>query len=331
MANNAKEVGMRRPIFHMTPDEARDFLQAVPMVHLAMTDREGRPILRTVHGVVVGDAVAFHGSPVGEKQEAIGRAAVVGAEEMVALIPSYFVDPERACPATTYYRSVQVHGTIEEVSDPAVKAYVLQQLMEKLQPEGGHVPIAADHPMYAKAVAGIQVLQVPFGQIDGKAKLGQNLRPEQLRDIVARLWQRGEAGDPRAIDLVRRASPAMPLPAFLQGPEGVTLQCHVLPADVRTALAAWDGAGTEVGSMTEALSIPTAVWVGAQNAAGQLVACLSAASDGRQIRILGGCAADQWDADGILARLTTLLLDHPALRQASAHVVPAMPTVGAVS
>src|SRR5438045_1141120 len=83
-----------------------------------------------------------------------GRAAVICAEEQVAQIPSHWIDAERACPATTYYRSVQVHGLLEEVSDPDAKARVLSALMTKFQPEGGYVPIAATHPLYKNAVKG---------------------------------------------------------------------------------------------------------------------------------------------------------------------------------
>ena len=62
----------------------------------------------------------------------------------------YFSDGERACPATTLYRSAQAHGTLEEVTSRADKARVLQALMEKYQPEGKHVPI--DHAPNPKRI-----------------------------------------------------------------------------------------------------------------------------------------------------------------------------------
>ncbi|MEZ4308591.1 MAG: pyridoxamine 5'-phosphate oxidase family protein [Polyangiaceae bacterium] len=103
-------------------------------------------MLRTLNAVVDEGALCFHGAPVGEKMEALGRTAVVCAEEIVASIPSYFLDPERACPATTLYRSAQAHGILTEVTSPERKARVLAALMAKYQPEGKHVPITADHP-----------------------------------------------------------------------------------------------------------------------------------------------------------------------------------------
>src|SRR5687767_12838252 len=106
---------MRRELYRMGRDEAVALLRRAPVVRVASTLEDGTPVLRTVHGVVVDGAVCFHGSPAGEKAEVVGRPAVIAAEEVIAQIPSWFIDPERACPATTYYRSVQVHGVLEAV------------------------------------------------------------------------------------------------------------------------------------------------------------------------------------------------------------------------
>ncbi|MEZ4271908.1 MAG: pyridoxamine 5'-phosphate oxidase family protein [Myxococcota bacterium] len=77
---------------------------------------------------LLGNMIAFHSAPVGEKIDLIGQSVVVSAEEIIAEIPSYFLDPQRACPATTYYQSVQIHGTLEAIEDPGVKT-MLQGLM----------------------------------------------------------------------------------------------------------------------------------------------------------------------------------------------------------
>src|SRR5262249_28678643 len=136
----------RERFFRMGGDEARALLEAAPVVHLAATTAEGAPLLRTLRGVIVDDCLCFHPAPVGEEREALGRPGVIAAEEIVATVPSFFSDPERAGPATTLYRSVQVHGRLESVEPPFERARVLAALMKKYQPEGGYVPIAADHP-----------------------------------------------------------------------------------------------------------------------------------------------------------------------------------------
>ena len=194
----------------MPRPEAETLVARAPVVRVASTTASGEPVLRTVHGVVVRGGVAWHGAPAGEKMETVGRAAVVAAEELVATVPSYFLDPERACPATTLYRSVEIHGAIEAVDDPAHKAEVLQALMEKLQPEGGHVPITATNPLYAKAVEGILILRVPLERLDGKAKLAQNRTPAERARLLAKLWERGQAGRSRGHRTDPRRQPRHP-------------------------------------------------------------------------------------------------------------------------
>ena len=103
---------MRRPIFRAPSASAVEVFERAHHVHLASTTAEGVPLLKTLHAVVDQGALLFHAAPVGEKIEAIGRPAVVSAVEVVAQIPSYFTDPERACPATTLYVSAQAHGAL---------------------------------------------------------------------------------------------------------------------------------------------------------------------------------------------------------------------------
>jgi nitroimidazol reductase NimA-like FMN-containing flavoprotein (pyridoxamine 5'-phosphate oxidase superfamily) len=207
---------MRKEIYRMDRAGAEALLARASVVRVAGVSSSGAPVLRAVHGVIVDGALAFHGARAGEKMEAVGREAVASADETVASIPSYFVDPERACPATTYYLSAQVHGVIERVDDPAAKARVLSALMAKFQPEGGHVPIDPSHPLYTKAIAGILVLRIPLERLDGKAKLAQNRSPAELGRILQKLWERGLPSDPRAIDLVRVANPGHDEPSFLR-------------------------------------------------------------------------------------------------------------------
>jgi ribosomal protein S18 acetylase RimI-like enzyme/nitroimidazol reductase NimA-like FMN-containing flavoprotein (pyridoxamine 5'-phosphate oxidase superfamily) len=310
---------MRKEIFRMPRPEAEALLGRAAVVRIATTRVDGAPVLRTVHGVVVRGAVAWHGAPAGEKLEAVGRAAVVAAEEVVAAVPSYFLDPERACPATTLYRSVEVHGVIEEVTCADHKAEVLQALMEKLQPEGGHVPIDAGHPLYARAVAGILVLQVGLGQLDGKAKLAQNRTPAERARLLEKLWERGLPGDPAAVELLRAANPGTPEPSFLAAPAGAALVCAPAPGDAEDAAdlvvdAYWNGDMTRAAIVCAHLG--SAAWVGARDATGRLVATARAASDqGKRAWIYDVMVAPAWRGRGLGEAVMRLLLEHPAVRR----------------
>ena len=297
---------------------AIELLAGANTVHLASSTGDDEPVLRVVHAVVVDGWLLFHGAPAGEKMDIIGRRAVVSAEEIVASIPSYFVDPERACPATTFYRSAQVHGTIERIDDVQLKAAMLAALMSKHQPEGGHVPITAEHPLYRKAIEGVLVLGLRCDNLDGKAKLGQNRNPAEITRIVELLWARGHAGDARAIDLVLRANPHVPRPNFLRGPSDVRLVCAMgeRDADEATQLLRntyWQE-GTKPENIRRSLLGSTA-WVGARDASGTLVAMARAMSDGAKCAWLYDVIVLQdRHRDGLGTAIVQLLLDHPAVR-----------------
>jgi nitroimidazol reductase NimA-like FMN-containing flavoprotein (pyridoxamine 5'-phosphate oxidase superfamily)/GNAT superfamily N-acetyltransferase len=311
----------REQFFRMEKAEALELLRRAPEMHLASTNEAGAPILRVLNFAVADGAAVFHGSPVGEKMEASGRPAVISVEETVASVPSYFSDPERACPATTLYRSVQVHGLVEEVRDPARKARALQALMEKYQPEGGHVPITADHPLYKKAVEGISVMAVALERVDGKSKLAQNRKTEEVNRLLEQLWRRGDPGDARAVDRVRAANPAAN-PAFLACPSGARLLCAPTNSDqVVTILrdAYWNvGVADEV--IARAHRGATA-WVAAvsydDGDEGRLVATARAISDGSKwAAIFDVMVAESWRGRRLGEAVMRLLLDHPRVRHA---------------
>ena len=309
---------MRRSEFAMTPTEARAFLAEQAAFHLASTTPDGAPLLRTLHGVIVDDYLAFHSAPKGEKTSILGRAAVAQAEETIATVPSTFFDPVKACPATTYYRSACVHGIVLELTEPALKARALQALMEKLQPGGGYRPITADDPMYRPQVNGLLVAGLRLEHVDGKAKLAQNRKPPELAELLTSLWQRGDAGDPRAIELLRAANPDTPTPPFLVSPDGVTLHPW-LPADAADAVAALlDGSYWNVGLSPAQLAAAqrgSTAWIGARDHDGAIIGSARAISDGvKRGWIYDVIVAPAWRGRGVGQALVRLMLDHPALR-----------------
>jgi nitroimidazol reductase NimA-like FMN-containing flavoprotein (pyridoxamine 5'-phosphate oxidase superfamily)/ribosomal protein S18 acetylase RimI-like enzyme len=310
---------LRKAIYAGSEDEARALLARAPSVELATTGADGHPILRTLHAVLDGDGIAFHGAPAGEKIESIGRAAVVGAHETIASIPSYFLDPERACPATTYYVSAQAHGTIEEVDDARDKARILQALMEKYQPEGGYARVASEDPLYTKAVRGILVGRVQIERIVAKAKLGQNRRPEERVRVLDQLWRRGGPGDVRAIATILSRFPDLPPPSFLPRARGVRFQCTLGDDEIEEAIRLLDHAywlhRVPPDRIREALLRSEAV-VGARDEAGYLVALARAVSDGKVAWIYDVIVDPSVRNGGLGNALMTLLLDHPAVRRA---------------
>jgi GNAT superfamily N-acetyltransferase/nitroimidazol reductase NimA-like FMN-containing flavoprotein (pyridoxamine 5'-phosphate oxidase superfamily) len=299
----------------MTRHEALRFLRGAREFHLAGVDAQGRPVLRTLNGVVVDDVLCFHASPKGEKTSLVGRLVVASVEEHVAGVPSYFVDPERACPATTLYRAVQVHGVLEPIEAPEAKARVLQALMEKLQPEGGHAPIHAEHPLYRAPVRGLLIAGLRLDDVTGKAKLAQNRSPAERRVVLERLWARGDA---RAVELIRQANPGDEPPPFLASPPGTTLHAWLPPEEAPEAAALLRGAYWN-DEFTEAqlarAHAGSAVWVGARDAQGRLIASARVIADGGKIAWLYDVwVVEPWRGRGLGAAVVRLALDHAVVR-----------------
>ena len=316
----------KESFFRMSRPDAVAFLERARVVHVATTNAAGDPIFRALDVAVLGDRLVFHGAPAGEKMDALGRMAVLSAEEVVASIPSYFIDPQRACPATTLYRSVQVHGTLDEITDNAEKARALEALMHKNQPDGGYTPIRHDDPMYAKTIAGLLVVSVSLERIDGKAKLAQNRTPDEQRRIAAALWKRGfhdragsSPGDAEAAFAIVHANPHTPLPDFLRAPHGLRLD---LGAGKRDAEACadllegeyWNDRFTRDEIVRSHLASPA--WVVARDK-DRVVASARAISDGvKYAWIYDVVVSPDWRGRQVGDAVVRLLLDHPAVRHA---------------
>ncbi len=313
---------MRHPALRADDAEALALLARAPALHLSTVGDDGRPLARTMNAAVFDGAAYFHGAPAGEKMQGLGRPALVTAEEIVATVPSYFLDPARACPATTLYRSAHARGALERVDGAEEKARALAALLGKHQPEGGHVPLAHDHPLYRKALAGLLVMRVRFERVDGKFKLAQNRNATDRRKVIEGLWARGARGDAEAVDAVVQAGPPLsPPPPFLAAPAGFGLRCALGEAEIGPALALLAGAYWTAGLGADELAAAhraSDAWVGAF-ADGALVATARAVGDWTRAGWVDDVAVHPGARGrGVGSALMRLLLDHPALRRARA-------------
>lgn len=163
---------------------------------LAFLAPSNQPGIVAVNIVRCDDALYFHGAREGEKAAALAPGVPVAlmVAEPLALIPSYWLHPELACPATQFFRSVVVHGGIRPVNEAEEKAKALQALMEKLQPEGGHAPIE-DDLRYRRGLETTAVYALSLEGATAKFKLGQNLPRRTRVNLVRRLLERGSPVD----------------------------------------------------------------------------------------------------------------------------------------
>ncbi len=314
---------MRRPELSLSREAAISFLERAPVIHLATTSADGEPLLRALNAAVVDDYLLFHGAKAGEKALCVGRSAVAAADTVIASIPSYFSDAERACPATTYYVSVQARGRLEQIDDGPQKARLLSALMKKYQPEGGYVPISADHPLYAGPLRGVLVFGLRLEHVTGKHNAAQHKSDAQRLAIVEALWARGAASDARAIQHLFDANPDSPRPARFIAGDGVVLEPALDERSVAAAVALlcdeyWN-LRYDHARLGRAL-LASSAWIGARDADGELIATARAVSDGaKQAIVMDVAVRRDWRRRGLGQRLVALLLEHPAVR--GTHVV----------
>ncbi len=185
---------MRRDDFLRTDDAFfQQVAQRCPVGYLSLITEDGYPRSVALNFAAVGEALYFHGALVGEKFEIISAAGQAGftmAWEL-SYIPSNWIGPEYACPATQLFKSVEIKGRCAVVSDPVEKALGLQALMEKYQPKGSFRPFHAEEKIYRKAMAQTGVFRVDGDSWAGKVRLYQE-KPQAFQEkIISKLKERG--------------------------------------------------------------------------------------------------------------------------------------------
>lgn len=121
-------------------------------------------------------------------------------DDVLGVIPSYWVHPEYAGSATAYHRTVMFECTAAVHQDPDAVARQQVRLLERYQPEGGYRPLAADDPLYRVALSQLAAVQLTVTSVRAKFKLGQNRPPEARRRIIEHLRARGRPNDARAAE-----------------------------------------------------------------------------------------------------------------------------------
>ena len=320
---------MLKEKLRMSDAQAWAFLDAAAVVRMAGLMADGRPLVRTLHHACVDGTLYVHGGPKGEKVQLCGQTVVATAETSLVTIPSYFFDAERACPATTFFQSVEVRGRLETVDDPDEKARGLEALMNKLQSEGGHRPIDPSQPdfdrLYRNAVAGLWVGRLRPTSIVGKDKRGQHKGRATMERVLEGLWRRGETSDVAAIEAIRDAHEQTLSPAFLKAPDDAILTVqgglHDLEAAVGLVADEYWNVGNSKDTIAEAHR-HSAAWVGLRmSKGGPLIGTARAVADGQRHAYLADIAVRRdLRGRGWGRAMVRLLLDHPRVRNA-AHVL----------
>ena len=125
---------------------------------------------------------------------------VFEVDEVLGVIPSYWVHPEYGGSATAYHRTVIFECLAAVSHDPSAVAAQQVRLLARYQPEGGFRTLSVDDPLYRGALNKLAAVRLDVQAHRVKFKLGQNRPPATRREIIGHLRKRGRPMDGRAAD-----------------------------------------------------------------------------------------------------------------------------------
>ncbi len=134
----------------------------------------------------------------------VNPQATVAFQDLLCLIPSYWVDAQYGGAATMYYRYAEFTCDAILEDNPQKMQALLQTLMDRYQPEGHYQALDPKDPIYKASFSTLTMVTLTPVSSRTKWKLGQNKTMEQRLNVLTELRKRGTAGDLRAADEVER-------------------------------------------------------------------------------------------------------------------------------
>ncbi|GMQ76224.1 MAG: hypothetical protein BMS9Abin01_1491 [Gammaproteobacteria bacterium] len=192
--------------FYGAPDEAVDqFVREAPMGRLVTVGAGGAPHIGLYPFTIGEGAIELHLHKDDEQLVDLRSNArcLFEVDEVLAVIPSYWVHPESAVMATAYHRTVVFECTATTSADPEMLAERQNRIMERYQSEGGYRPVSAADPLYKGMVAMLEAVTLEIGASRAKFKLAQNRTAEERTRIIGQLRSRGRLTDDRAADALQ--------------------------------------------------------------------------------------------------------------------------------
>jgi predicted FMN-binding regulatory protein PaiB len=181
------------------------FVQATELGRLVTVSAEGLPQIGLYPFVYTRGLIEMHLNRADEQLADLAAhpRCVFEVDEVLGVIPSYWIDPEDAVKATAYHQTVifECHANVS--NDPGVLAEQQKRLLARYQPEGGFRPVAPGDPLYRGAIAHIAAVRLEIRGLRAKYKLAQNRSPQVRADLVRELRKRGRRNDDRAADALQ--------------------------------------------------------------------------------------------------------------------------------
>lgn len=185
--------------------EVDRFVAAQELGRLVTVGADGTPHLGLYPFVYEGDQVDLHLVRADEQIADLKARprCLFEVDEVLAVIPSYWVHAEYAGSATAYHRTVLFECRATVVEDPNAVAAQQARLLARYQPEGGYRSLDPADPLYRGAMAQLAAVRLEVVGRRAKFKLGQNRPLETRRRIMGELRKRGRPQDARAADALQ--------------------------------------------------------------------------------------------------------------------------------
>ena len=184
--------------------EVERFVDTQELGRLVTVGADGTPHIGLYPFVREGDVVDLH--LVRSDELAVDLRArarcLFELDEVLGVIPSYWVHAEYAGSATAYHRTVIFECRATVLEEPAAVAAQQLRLLARYQPEGGFRAVSPDDPLYRKALDQLAAVRLTVERTRVKFKLAQNRPPEARRRVIAELRRRGRPADARAADAI---------------------------------------------------------------------------------------------------------------------------------
>jgi len=180
-----------------------NMLESIEYGTLAICHKN-RPYSIPLNFVNLGDFIYFHGSKKGRKIDILqeNSFASFSVVENFSLIASFFSSKDGlACPATQFFKSIIIDGSVAFVEEYEEKVEVMQALMQKLQKEGKYR--ALDEEVYKKALNATTIYKLTPYETRAKFKFGQHLNRERFEMIIEHLQERGTLRDLQTIEMMK--------------------------------------------------------------------------------------------------------------------------------
>ncbi len=182
---------------------ANDRIQLLEMLnnalvgHLGLMDAAGYPRVIPLNFVFAEDHIFFHGRTLGEKYSLISLSPKVtfSVDVPYSIIPSYWMNPERGCSITQFFKSILIRGQANLIHTRDEVIFALRALMEKYQPDGGYGPLIPDSPTYDKAFDKVATFRINIEEISIKTNFGQRMASQKLDQLLHKLQERNTALD----------------------------------------------------------------------------------------------------------------------------------------